>query len=164
MGIAAPELEPEPGLSCPESVPRGAAVPVKLPGNGHLPGIGARFPAPSCPLVTGSEYEALLAASEPIHPLFRLALIVVHETGHRIGAVRLLRWADIDLEQQLVRWRAENDKIGYVHETWLTTTAVEALQTARRLQPVISEWVFPAPSDPAKPISRHLVRNWWERG
>ena len=41
---------------------------------------------------------------------------------------------------------------------------VEALQTARRSQPVISEWVFPAPSDPAKPISRHLVRNWWERG
>jgi integrase len=57
-----------------------------------------------------------------------------------------------------------NDKIGYEHETWLTTTAVEALQTARRSQAVISEWVFPAPSDPAKPISRHVVRNWWGRG
>jgi integrase len=34
--------------------------------------------------------------------------------------VRLLRWADIDLEHQLVRWRSENDKIGYEHETWLT--------------------------------------------
>lgn len=120
--------------------------------------------SPRRPIVTASEYETLLATSDPIHPLFRLALIVVHETGHRIGAVRLLRWADIDLEHQLVRWRAENDKIGYEHETWLTHTAIEALQTARRSQPVISEWVFPAPSDPAKPISRHLLRDWWERG
>jgi len=120
--------------------------------------------SPRRPIVTASEYEALLAVSDPIHPLFCLALIVVHETGHRIGAVRLLRWADMDLEHQLVRWRAENDKIGYEHETWLTPTAVEALQTARRSQRVISEWVFPAPSDPAKPISRHLLRDWWQRG
>ncbi len=105
-----------------------------------------------------------MVASGPIHPLFRLALIVAHETGHRIGAVRLLRWADIDLDRQLVQWRGDNDKIGYEHETWLTPTAGEALQTARRSEPVISEWVFPAPSDPAKPISRHLLRDWWQRG
>ena len=54
--------------------------------------------SPRRPIVTASEYEALLATSDTIHPLFRLALIVVHETGHRIGAVRLLRWSDIDLE------------------------------------------------------------------
>jgi integrase len=102
--------------------------------------------------------------SDTVHPLFRLALTVVHETGHRIGAVRLLRWADIDLERQFVRWRAENDKIGYEHETWITTTAVEALQVARRSQAVISEWVFPSPSDSANPLSRHLLRDWWERG
>ena len=24
--------------------------------------------------------------------------------------------------------------------------------------------LFPAPSNPAKPISRHLVQNWWQRG
>jgi integrase len=120
--------------------------------------------SPRRPIVTASEYESLLAASDTIHPLFRLTLIVVHETGHRIGAVRLLRWADIDLERQLVRWRGENDKIGYEHETWLTVAAVEALQNARRSQAVISEWVFPAPSDLAKAISRHLLRDWWERG
>jgi integrase len=120
--------------------------------------------SPRRPIVTASEYEALLAVSNAIHPLFRLALIVVHETGHRIGAVRLLRWADLDLERQLVRWRGENDKIGYEHETWLTPAAVEALQTARRSQALISEWVFPASSDSAQPISRHLLRDWWERG
>ena len=128
---------------------------------GYAPPAEASPRRPDC---NASQYEALLAASDAIHPLFGLALIVVHETGHRIGAVRLLRWADIDLERQLVRWRAENDKIGYEHETWLTPAAVEALQTARRSQALISEWVFPAPSDPAKPISRHLLRDWWQRG
>mgnify|MGYP001070249014 CR=1 FL=1 len=24
-------------------------------------------------------------------------------------------------------------------------------------------WLFPSPSDPAQPVSRHLVRDWWER-
>ena len=116
------------------------------------------------PIVTASEYEALLAVSAAIHPLFSLALIVVHETGHRIGAVRLLHGADLDVDRQLVQWRGENDKIGYEHETWLTAAAVEALQAARRSQAVISEWVFPVPLDPAKPISRHLLRDWWQRG
>jgi len=120
--------------------------------------------SPRRPIVNASQYEALLVASREIHALFGLALIVVHETGHRIGAVRLPRWADIDLERQLVRWRGENDKIGYEHETWLTPAAVEALQITRRSQAVISEWVFPAPSDLAAPMSRHLVRDWWERG
>lgn len=120
--------------------------------------------SPRRPIVTASEYEALLAASQEIHALFGLALIVVHETGHRIGAVRLLRWSDLDLERQLVRWRAENDKIGYEHETWLTPVAVEALQTTRQSQAVISEWVFPARSNPTAPISRHLLRDWWQRG
>jgi integrase len=36
--------------------------------------------------------------------------------------------------------------------------------SARRSQAVISEWLFPAPSSPAEPISRHLLRDWWERG
>jgi integrase len=28
---------------------------------------------------------------------------------------------------------------------------------------VIGEWVFPAPTDPNQPVSRHLLRDWWER-
>ena len=41
---------------------------------------------------------------------------------------------------------------------------VEALQTARRSQLVIGEWDFQAPWNPARPISRHLLRDWWQRG
>jgi len=60
---------------------------------------------------------------------------------------------------QVVRWRAENDRIGHAHETWLTDRALEALRAARRAGSVISEWVFPPPTDPREPVSRHLVRD-----
>src|SRR3954451_16436632 len=53
--IAPPGLEP--GLSRSRVGTAGAAVPAKLPGTGHLPTIGARFPAPKCPVLPG-ETEA----------------------------------------------------------------------------------------------------------
>jgi len=120
--------------------------------------------APRRPVLTAPQYEALLGISEQVQQLFRTALILTHETGHRIGAVRHLRWEDLDLEHQLVRWRGEHDKQGYEHETWLTSAAIEALRAARRSQCVISEWVFPSPTDPGRSVSRHLLRNWWQRG
>ena len=65
--------------------------------------------------------------------------MLAHETGHRIGAVRLLRWSDIDLENGRIRWRAENDKIGYEHATPLTEKAVMALRKAQRNGGAIGE-------------------------
>jgi integrase len=121
-------------------------------------------PSPRRPIVTASQYDALLVASDQVHPLFSLALILVHETGHRIGAVRQLRWTDIDIEREIIQWRAENDKIGYQHETWLTPAALKAVEAARRSQSAIGEWLFPAPSKPERAISRYLVRDWWQRG
>jgi integrase len=114
--------------------------------------------------VTAAEYEALLAVAPQVHQLFRLALVVVHETGHRSRAVRLLRWADLDLDGQEVRWRAENDKIGYQHETCLTADAVTALRESRRAGGVLSEWVFPGAGDPSQPVSRYVFSEWWQRG
>jgi integrase len=99
-----------------------------------------------------------------VHQLFRLALVVVHETGHRSRAVRLLRWADLDLARQEVRWRAENDKIGYEHETYLTADAVTALRESRRAGGVLSEWVFPSAASPGQPVSRYVFSEWWQRG
>lgn len=117
------------------------------------------------PILSAPQYEALLGVSGQVNPLFRLALIVTHETGHRIGAVRLLRWSDINFEAQEVRWRAENDKRKFEHVTPLTTVALEALKEARRNRAHIGDgWVFPSPTDPTKPISRHLLRDWWQRG
>jgi integrase len=42
-------------------------------------------------------------------------LVLAHETGHRIGAIRQLRWSDVDLKEKRILWRAENDKIGMEH-------------------------------------------------
>lgn len=50
------------------------------------------------------EYRALLEAAKEMDWRFRVALILAHETGHRIGAIRMLRWSDIDLENELIRW------------------------------------------------------------
>jgi integrase len=49
--------------------------------------------------------------------LFDLALVLAYETGHRIGAVGTLRWSDINLTERRVRWRAEQDKLGFEHHT-----------------------------------------------
>ena len=116
---------------------------------------------PKRPVMTQAQYIALSEAAPEVDWRFALALVLVHETGHRIGAVRKLRWSDIDLGRLLGRWRAENDKIGFEHETPLTKTAVQALhQVPRGLG---EAWVLPSPSDPEVPCSRHVMRDWWER-
>jgi len=116
------------------------------------------------PIISADEYQQLLDAADQVGSGCRLALVLAHETGHRIGAIRQLRWSDIDLEKATVRWRAENDKIGFEHVTPLTAEAVTALKAARKASASIGDaWVFPSPEDAAEPVSRHLVRDWWER-
>ncbi|MXX56645.1 MAG: site-specific integrase [Gemmatimonadetes bacterium] len=84
---------------------------------------------------------------------FHLALVLAHETGHRIGAIRQLRWSDIDLDGGVVRWRAEHEKTGYEHCTPVTAEALAALGWAQRRNPGAGKTpVLPAstefPSDP----------------
>lgn len=71
---------------------------------------GAVEPSPRWAIVTAPQYEALLERADEVHRLFRLALVPVHETRHRVG---------VDIA---------------------------------------------SPGDPSQPVSRHLVRDWWERG
>ena len=54
---------------------------------------------PARVLLTDAEYEALLEVSKEMDWRFRVALVIAHETGHRIGAIRQLRWSDIDMEE-----------------------------------------------------------------
>jgi integrase len=116
------------------------------------------------PVLTDGQYEALLRSAEQESPLCGLALVLAHETGHRIGAIRLLRWSDVDLVRRVIRWRGENDKIGFEHETLLTPEAVTALEAARRVRPAVGDaWLFPAPGPQGGPMSRHRLRDWWER-
>ena len=119
---------------------------------------------PARVLLTDAEYEALLEVSEKMDWRFRVALVIAHETGHRIGAIRQLRWSDIDMESKTIRWRAEHEKTGHEHRTPVTAEALAAVKEARRQNPGVGDApVFPAPGDPSKSVSRSRARTWWTK-
>lgn len=124
-----------------------------------------REESPRRPVLDAEHYQQLLAVAPAVHPLFQLALVLAHETGHRIGAIRLLRWSDVDLTRQAVRWRGENDKIGHEHSTPLTSAAGTALEAAQQRQRAIGDtWIFPHPIGAGTPCSRHTFAWWWTQG
>ena len=128
---------------------------------------GLRKPVEKNPtrvVLTEEEYQALLQVSRQVNWRFHVALVLAHETGHRIGAIRNLRWSDIDLETETVRWRAKHEKTGYEHTTPLTDEAVAALEEARRMNPGGGNGpVLPAPADPSHCLGRYLALRWWYR-
>ena len=81
---------------------------------------------PARVLLTDAEYQAMLRASLLMDWRFRVALVIAHETGHRIGAIRQLRWSAIDMEGRTIRWRAEHEKTGHEHRTPVTAEALDA--------------------------------------
>lgn len=126
---------------------------------------GFRIPVemnPKRPLLYDEEYEALRAVAGSVNWRFASMLVLAHETGHRIGAIRSLVWADIDLEGGTINWRKINDKIGMTHQTPMTPAAQQALVAARDNNPGIGEAaVFPNPWNPSQPVSRELALQWW---
>jgi hypothetical protein len=59
-------------------------------------------PNPNRPVMKQDYYERLLEVAPEVDWRFHLALLLVHETGHRITSVRCLRWEDIDLQQEVI--------------------------------------------------------------
>ncbi|WP_420449562.1 tyrosine-type recombinase/integrase [Candidatus Palauibacter sp.] len=120
---------------------------------------------PTRVILSDEEYAALLGVSRQVDWRFRVALVLAHETGHRIGAIRQLRWVDIDFEDRTFVWRAEHEKTGYEHVTPMTDEAVAVLEeAAQRGDPETGNApVLPAPGDTSKCAGRSLVRNWWNR-
>ena len=116
-------------------------------------------------VMTEAEYEVILDVSAEVDWRFKVALVLAHETGHRIGAIRQLRWSDIDLENGLIRWRAKTEKTGYEHTTPMSADARVALELLARAQnPGIGETpVLPAPKDASRCVSRNLARDWWSK-
>ncbi len=127
---------------------------------------GLKFPKEKNParvVLRDEEYEALLAVSRQVDWRFHVALVLAHETGHRIGAIRKLRWPDIDFENRIILWRAEHEKTGYEHQTPVTAEAIAALEFARRNNPEAGDApVLPAPRDPSTWVSRTQVGWWWK--
>lgn len=119
---------------------------------------------PNRPVLTDGEYGRLVLAASKVDWRFRVALILAHETGHRVGAIRQLQWSHIELEGARVRWRSEADKIQFDHATPLSKAALGALELAQQHRPAIgAAWVFPSPCDDSRPCSRHLMTNWWKK-
>ena len=119
---------------------------------------------PTRVVITEEEYEALLEVSREVDWRFRVALVLAHETGHRIGAIRKLRWSDIDFESESVRWRARHEKTGYEHTTPVTDEALAALEEARGMSAGTGDGpVLPAPTDASRCVGRSLVGFWWKK-
>ena len=105
---------------------------------------------PTRVVLSDEEYRALLQVSRRVDWRFQVALVLAHETGHRIGAIRQLRWSDIDLARETIRWRSEHEKTGYEHRTPVTAEAIAALESARGRNPVTgSAPVLPSSRDPS---------------
>ena len=119
---------------------------------------------PTRVVLNEEEYRALVKVSRTINWRFHVALVLAHETGHRIGAIRKLRWSDIDLEGREIRWRAKHEKTGYEHRTPVTAEAIAALEEARRMSTETGEApVLPAGTDPARCMGRGWAYRLWNR-
>ena len=119
---------------------------------------------PNRVLLTQTEYEALLEVSVEMDWRFHVALVLAHETGHRIGAIRKLKWSDIDVGAGVIRWRGEHEKTGYEHRTPVTAEPLVALEEARGPNLGIGDVpLLPALNDPSRCVRRWQVGAWWRR-
>ena len=115
-------------------------------------------------VITEPEYQALLGVSLEVDWRFHVALVLAHETGHRIGAIRQLRWSDIDFEGRAVWWRAEHEKTGYGHVTPATAEAIAVLKEAQRWNPCNGDApLLPHTRDPSKCITHSIAAGWWRK-
>ena len=128
---------------------------------------GLRKPTEKNPnrvVLTEDEYRVLLKVAPRVDWRFHLALVLAHDTGHRIGAIRQLRWGDIDFEGGTILWRAEHDKSGHEHATPVTAEALSALDDARKSNPGIGEApVLPAPRNPLACLGAARLHVWWSK-
>ena len=90
-----------------------------------------------------------------------LALILAEATGRRLGAIRQLRWDDVDFSHGTIRWRAATDKKG---KEWVIPIPVclsDELRAFRvRMTSAFSGLMFPSQSDPARAVSRDSFGHW----
>ena len=115
-------------------------------------------------VLSDEEYDAMLQVSRRVDWRFHVALVLAHETGHRIGAIRHLSWSDVDFEDRTILWRAEHEKSGYEHRTPVTAEALAALEEAQRRNPGNGDApVLPASRDASRCAGRSPVRYWWNR-
>ena len=90
-----------------------------------------------------------------------LALTLAEATGRRLGAIRQLKWDDIDFSQSTIRWRAETDKKG---KEWIVPIPAELCEDLRsfrvRMGGAFGGLIFPSHADPTRAVSRDSFGHW----
>lgn len=89
-----------------------------------------------------------------------LALVLAEATGRRLGAIRQLRWEDVDFQRGKVLWRAEADK---KRREWVIPVPARLLKELRRFQKslgAVGGWIFSAEHDSDRPMDRYLFDKW----
>lgn len=124
---------------------------------------------PRRPQLPPAGYDALSRCAWAIDPRLWLALVVCHETGHRLNSVRQLRWSDIDTTAQTITWRGAAQKNRTAHVTPLTTTAAEAfaLFQANDLHTLLAGTGAETPvfygGRNGGPVARDQFYEWWAK-
>lgn len=111
-------------------------------------------------LVTRKAIQDLAAKSKP-DPSRRkwlkleVALTLAEATGRRLGAIRQLKWDDLDLNRSTIRWRAETDKKGKEWVIPIPSSLCEELKTfSVKMGGLFGGWILPSASDATKPVTR----------
>lgn len=132
---------------------------------------------PRRPVVSQERFERVLAAarqltmrvewgesrvSRPSHLPALLAL--AFHTGRRISSILALRYDDLKLDREphaAIHWRAEEDKTNRDSLVPVSPEVEAVLRSIVRERPGIgSTPLFPAATDPSKPVSTMVASSW----
>ena len=121
-----------------------------------------REESPRRPQITREQLETLLLVAAELSPRAVLFVALAWYTGHRAGSIRQLRWSDVNLEAERLRWRGETDKVRTEHETPMHPALVPLLvQEQERTGGAGEGFVFPSEHDAERPMSREDATELW---
>ena len=132
---------------------------------------------PRQPVATQVRFEAVRAVSDEVLMQVRWGgrresvrshlselLDLANGTGRRLSAICSLRAHDLRLEREphgSIRWPADTDKQGRASEIPISPEVRAAIDRAlARTGRPESPYLFPSPTDPLRPVSRHLADKW----
>ncbi|MCH7533904.1 MAG: site-specific integrase [Gemmatimonadetes bacterium] len=137
---------------------------------------------PRRPVATEDRYEAVRGVADQVMMETRWGrtlearsylsevLDIVNGTGRRLSAVCSLRFDDLDLRLRdgcphgSIRWRADTDKSGIERIVPMDPRVRTAIDRILRERPGVgSAPLFPKPTDPGVPMTRHLAAKWLQK-
>lgn len=89
-----------------------------------------------------------------------LALVLAEGTGRRLGAIRHLRWEDVDWDRGAIRWRSESDKKRREWTIPVPQALIGELRQFQRQLGAAGGWVFAAEHKPEQPMDHYLFDKW----